>query len=237
MSLNEIYTDEFPIDYNVEFQNQNEFTPVSNIINGEIVENDEEDEINEKTNPTINLLGLELDADTVWVSLLLMIIWVSIWASTGLFKTFFPFSMVKLTENWYFLMIFVLLSFYMIASIYTSGTSSGGIVYELNILLTVEQMVSILFGTMVVFLLFSHYFREKFGVHENCMKVVNKIAILIVIVLTASSLWVNLAPSGRTFRQIRKFKQGVYNIALSLFVVIGFILYRGIQDGQCEQLV
>ena len=180
----------------------------------------EEDEVDtsgygEKKNATWTLFGNEYDVDSAIVLLLTIIISVIIWRTTGLYKT--------LHYDPIFIIIFVLFIAYAILNIFTSGTTSGNTVHELNILLTVEQMISILFGTVVLFALFF----DKIPLHENCKTVVSRLSLSIIIILTIASMWVNVISSGRAFRMVRKFKQGVYNISLALFVLIGLILFKG----------
>jgi hypothetical protein len=178
---------------------------------------EEEDggDIGEKQNPTIDFLGRKYDRDSAVVGLVLIVIWGLIWRTSGLWKT--------LRYDLSFTFIFFLFALYVIANIVTAGTSSGGVVYELNILLTVEQMISILFGTVVLFALFG----KNLPIHDNCRHIILKLSMSIVVILTAASLWVNVWTSGRAFRSIRKFKQGVYNIALTLFIIIGLIFIKG----------
>jgi hypothetical protein len=180
-----------------------------------------DEEIKEKHNPVIILYGKKYDVDSVVVGLVLVTIWVLIWRTSGLSKTLLvnPKGKFDLT----FTLIFILFNIYVILNIWSAGTTSGGVVYELNILLTVEQMISILFGTMVLFAIFG----SKIPVHANCQKIIFKLTISIIILLTVASLWVNVWTSGRGFRALRKFKQGVYNIALAVFIIIGFIYVKG----------
>jgi len=178
-------------------------------------EEEEESEIGEKKNATWNLFGNEYDVDTTVVLLLTIIIWILIWRTSGLYKT--------LRYDPIFIIIFLLFILYSIINIFTSGITSGGVVHELNILLTVEQMISILFGTVILFALFS----DKIPLHHNCKAVVSRLTLSIIIILTTASLWVNVITSGRAFRAIRKFKQGVYNISLALFILIGIIFLKG----------
>ena len=116
---------------------------------------------------------------------------------------------------------------YLLVNWYTSGTSSGGVVYELNILLTVEQMISILFGTVVLFTIFS----DKLNVHTSCKSVIFRLNMSIMVILTAASLWINVITTGQMFRAIRKFKQGIYNVALTFFIIVGMIYIKG---NQCQ---
>lgn len=178
-------------------------------------ENSEKEQINEKQNPILPLFGYEFDLDSLIVHFIIIVIWVFIWYGTGL--------RVVIGKDLIFSLVFVIFILYNIVSIMTAGTSSGGVVYELNILLTVEQMVSILFGTVVLFSLF----HKNIPVNENCKSIINRICISNVIILTISSLWVSVWTSGRAFRSIRKFKQGIYNIALTLFVMVGIIFIKG----------
>lgn len=178
-------------------------------------EKDEKKEINEKRNPVIRMFGHDIDRDSLIVHSAIIAIWIFIWYGTGLKKA--------IGKDVIFSVVFVLFIIYNIASIATAGTSSGGVVYELNILLTVEQMVSILFGTVVLFSLF----HKNIPVNENCKAIIHRICISNVIILTISSLWVSVWTSGRAFRSIRKFKQGIYNIALALFISVGIIFIKG----------
>lgn len=200
-------------------------TEIMNILQNEAIEpassniSTDEEEIGEKKNPTFILFDYEYDRDSTIVGVFIIFIWIIIWYSSGLWKT--------LKYDWTFLVIFFSFIFYNFVQIYNAGITSGGVVYELNILLTVEQMVSILFGTMVVFALFSHNLKEKMGIHDSCMKIISKLSISIVLILTLGSLWINVITTGEMFRTIRKFKQGVYNVALMLFIIIALILYKG----------
>lgn len=179
----------------------------------------EESEIGEKGNPTWNFFGLHLDIDSTIVVFLNILIWTVIWYISGLYKT--------LRHDPIFTAIFIGYIVYMLANIYTSGSTSGSVVYELNILLTVEQEISILLGTMLMFAVF----KDRLTLHPNCVKVVNTLILSCLIVLTSASLWLNVFSTGRSFRAVRKFKQGIYNIALSLFLII-MLIY--IKEGKCE---
>jgi hypothetical protein len=188
-------------------------TPVEEELEEE--EEEEEDDIGEKKNPTFTLLGKEYDWDSVIVGLLIIVIWILIWRTSGLAKT--------LKYDRVFGVIFILFIAYVLLNTYTAGNSSGGVVYELNILLTVEQMVSILFGTIVLFAIFE----KNIPVHDNCRTIIRRLSMSIVVILTTASLWVNVFTSGRAFRAVRKFKQGVYNVALTLFILVGLIFLKG----------
>ena len=179
----------------------------------------QENSHDERRNPVVPFFGKDLDRDSLIVFSIIIGIWVLIWTTSGLWK-------VLEYDSIYTLLFFMFIT-YVLMQIYTSGTSSGGVVYELNILLTVEQMISILFGTIVVFTIFSNNLKSHYGVHDNCMKIVFRLCVSIIIILTTASLWVNVITTGRSFRAIRKFKQGIYNVALTLFIIIGLILYRG----------
>ena len=112
--------------------------------------------------------------------------------------------------------IFGFFAIYLVANTFTAGNKSGGVIYELNILLTVEQMVSILYGTMVLFMLFN----KNIPIEGANKIIVTNLSVIIIFLLTIASMWVNLYSSGRSFRFLRKFKQGVYNIALVCFSMI-----------------
>ena len=174
----------------------------------------EEEEISEKSNPTIDLFGLKLDLDSTIVISLGIFVWIYVWYSTGLY--------VKVQQNFAYLLIFSSFILYSLLNIVTSGSKSGGAVFELNILLTVEQMISILFGTIVVFTIFY----ERLPVHPETGRLIHRVSIAMLILLSLASMWLNVITSGRSFRAIRKAKQALYNIALALFITIGVLVSK-----------
>jgi hypothetical protein len=178
---------------------------------------EEETQIGEKTNPTFTLFGNEYDIDSALISIIIIIIFCLIWKITGLWKA------LKYDTSFTFIFLFFIL--YNLIIIKTSGTTSGGIVYEINILLTVEQMISIILGTMILFILFQHNIQPS--LHPICREIIEKISISIMILLTIGSLWVSTYTTGRTFRALRKLKQGIYNVSLTLFIIIGLIFFKG----------
>lgn len=183
-------------------------------------ESEEDKTANAKQNATIPmflLFGEQVDKDSAIVIYMIIFLWIVLWRVSNLYKT--------LKYDRIFSIIFFSFIFYMLMNITTSGTTSGGVIYELNILLTVEQMISILLGTVILFTLFEH----KLPIHESCRGIIKRIMFLIIIILTLSSLWVNVITTGRAFRAIRKFKQGVYNIALILFMIVCLLFIKGNQ--------
>jgi hypothetical protein len=175
-------------------------------------------EIGEHENPTIKVGGYKLDVDSLIVCFLAIFIWVLVWATSGLFGT--------LKYDFSFIVIFFTFIIYMFVMCITSGFSAGNVIYELNILLNVEQMIAILYGTMILFALFNHNLYSQLGLPDTCKPVVFKLIMNIVLILTLSSLWINVFTSGRSFRALRKFKQAVYNISLTLFVIICLIFIK-----------
>lgn len=202
-------------------QSQSETSTPDSAVSPTIVipKEETESEIGEKKNPTINVFNHNIDVDSAIVMLLLIFIWSVIWKTTGLWEV--------LKYDMTFKFVFYLFVIYSIINMFTSGNSSGSIIYELNILMNVEQMVSILFGTMVMFTLFHH----NLQLSDGCKRLVFHIMLSIIIIMTIISLWVNLFNSGRSFRALRKFKQGIYNIALMLFLIVGLIY---IQRKECS---
>ena len=184
----------------------------------EIIDLADDIDIGKSENPTINVGGYELDYDTLLVMVVTVVAWITVWHQSGLLS--------QVLRNPSLLFVFLFFIGYCIMNVYTSGTTSGGVMYELNILLTVEQMIAILFGTMVLFAVF--YQRIPF-IPDRCKLTIHKLIIPIVMVLTISSMWLNLVTSGRSFRALRKLKQGFYNIALALFIVITIVLLKGNQ--------
>ena len=174
----------------------------------------DEEEIREKQNPIFELFGLRLDIDSTIAIGLGIFVWVYIWHVTGLLDL--------IHKKYSYLVIFSMFILYSLVNIVTSGSKSGGVVYELNILLTVEQMISILFGTMVVLTLFS----EKIPTHPEIKRTVSRILISILMMLSLASMWINVITSGRAFRAIRKTKQSFYNISLALVATIGVLVFN-----------
>lgn len=178
-----------------------------------------EDEIGEKGNPTFMFQGFEIDVDTARVVGLLLVIWIFIWRITGVYTS--------LRHDLLFTFIFISFTIYLLTALVTSGHYSGSITYELNILLSVEQMLIIVFGTVVLFTLFS----SKLSVHESCAPVIKRINLAMLVLLCTANLWVSIYNSPRAFRTIRKMKQGIYNIVMIMFMVCLMIILRG---NQCE---
>ena len=177
----------------------------------------EAETIGENQNPVVRVFDYDLDIDSIIVSVLLVLIWTSIWFGSGLSSS--------LRYDWVFTVVFILFIVYNGVNVISAGTTSGGVVYELNILLTVEQMVAILLGSVILFLLF----HKGLQFPEGCSGVVSKLLMSNVVILMVASLWVNVITTGRAFRFIRKFKQGIYNIALTFFIIVGIIYIKGIR--------
>ncbi len=173
-------------------------------------------------NPYIMVRGHKFDSDTIKIGLIAIFMWVLIWYNTGLLKL--------LSADKLFLIIFVGFIAWTLSNIYTASTTSGSVIFETNTLLTVEQMISILFGTMVLFAVF----HRRLRLESNCKDFIGRIILYIIVILTLASLWVNLINTGRVFKAIRRFKQAMYNIALSLFLIICLIILKG---GNCETFV
>jgi hypothetical protein len=169
----------------------------------------ESEELHETDNQAVNLFGYNFDIDTIIIVFVILTIWFLVWKTTGLFDQLFGIFIFKF--------IFVLFIVYMLSNILTSGTTSGGVVYELNILLTVEQMISILLGTIIMFTLFL----PRLGLMDPKLQDITfKINLSIITILASASMWVTVITSGRVFRGVRKFKQGMYNMALILLIII-----------------
>ncbi len=175
----------------------------------------DDEEIVEKSNPTIEFLGWHLDVDSTVIMLSSIAIWVLIWYKSGLFD-------VLPKDNSLYMILFGFFILYSIINMVTSGSKSGSVLYELNILLTVEQMVAILFGTVIVFTLFN----DKLQIHQDQKSVITRVSVSIMILLSFASLWLNVITSGRAFRAIRKGKQALYNISYCLFIVIGLLAFN-----------
>lgn len=172
-------------------------------------------------NPVIRVGKLKLDRDSVMIALVNLAAWVGVWGLSGMTRT--------LGKDYVFTGIFVVYMLYVLANMFSAGSTSGSVVYELNILLTVEQMISILLGSVVLFATFSH----TLPIHAGCKPVVLSLIFSIAGILAASSMWVNLWNSGQAFRAVRKLKQGFYNIALALFLIICILILKGYD---CSQL-
>jgi hypothetical protein len=173
----------------------------------------DEQDVVEKGNPTVNVVGYELDVDSAIVMCIITALWVLVWRTTGV---------LDIPKQWAYMAIFYAFIVYTAVNMVTSGSKSGSVLYELNILLTVEQMIAILFGTVMVFVLFN----DKMNIHPTAKRMITRIGYVILIILSFASMWINVITSGRAFRAIRKAKQGLYNVSYALFVVIGLLAYN-----------
>jgi hypothetical protein len=171
--------------------------------------------LGEKVNPLIYIGNEPFDRDSAIGIVIVLYVWIYIWYATGLRKT--------LLYDGTFFIIFWIFSLYMLFSIITSDITSGGVIYELNILFTTEQSIAILLGSTIVFMLF----HDKIGTHPNCRPIITKLSLSIFMLLVSSSLWITAYSTGRMFRFLRKIKQGFYNMALVLFLIIGIIFIKG----------
>jgi hypothetical protein len=180
----------------------------------EVAAEEQEIDIGEVKNPTITLMGKEYDLDSIVVISIVLFIWFLVWNNTGLIKL--------AQQDTTYLFIFIIFPMYMILNMTTSGLTSGGVIYELNILLSVEQMIAILFGTVVLFVLFM----KNLPVGSEWHVTLYTIGVSMIILLCTASLWVNVVTSGRAFRMVRKFKQGIYNICLVLFIVLTVLFLK-----------
>lgn len=165
------------------------------------------------------MFDYDLDLDSISVSLIIVFMWLVVWYGSGLYKT--------LKYDWIFSLVFFLFIVYIVTGVISAGTTSGGIVYELNILLTVEQMISILLGSVILFTLFA----KNLPAPEGCSPIVFRLLMSDVVILMIASLWVNVITTGRAFRFIRKLKQGIYNIALTFLIIVGIIYIKGVRCG------
>lgn len=177
----------------------------------------ESESIGENQNPVVRVFNYDLDLDSITVSLLILFTWLTIWYGSGLYKT--------LKYDWIFSLVFFFFVVYLVVGVISAGTTSGGIVYELNILLTVEQMIAILLGSAILFTLFS----KNLPAPEGCSSIVFRLLMSDVVILMIASLWVNVITTGRAFRFIRKLKQGIYNIALTFLIIVGIIYIKGVR--------
>ena len=186
-------------------EDEQDDVPIEEVEEDNVIDSDP---LPESENPTIDVFGHKIDQDTLIIMGVMLVFWILIFFRSGVTDI--------LQNNTTLYTIFIFFGLYLLANTFTSGHKSGGVVYELNILLTVEQMVSILYGTMVLFLLFN----KNIPISDTHKAVVNNLGVIIIFLLTIASMWVNLYSSGRSFRFLRKFKQGVYNIALVCFSMI-----------------
>lgn len=172
---------------------------------------EEVDDIAEEQNPTFEFFDLSLDVDTTIVILGGILVWALIWYQSGLMK--------RMSLDPLYMFIFSVFVLYQLLNVVTSSAKSGSSAFELNVLMSVEQMISILFGTLVVFTLFS----DRLNLHPETQNMLRILSVDAILMLTVASMWLNVSTSGRSFRAIRKAKQMLYNIALALFV-LGCIL-------------
>jgi hypothetical protein len=186
----------------------NPYTTYSN----EIPQFNLDQDVIERPNPTFDILNFKIDIDSLIVMGICLVSWIGIWRYTPLWQ-------LLSRGRWYYKAVFGGFILYTLANVVTSGNKSGTVQYELNILLTVEQMISIMFGTVVVFLLFG----DRLNLPSDAQQVVSLVSCIMLVVLGFASMWINVVTTGRAFRSVRKGKQAAYNIAYALFVVLGLV--------------
>jgi len=176
---------------------------------------DEARDIREKKTPVITIGSWNVDRDAVFMGCGTMLLWGGI--------CFYIMRNIKLNPVFKVpvSIIMALFAVYIIVAVLSMDPSAGGIVFELNNLTSVEQMISVILGSFVVFFGLIFFIPN---VSINTRKVLITIACVSLLLLGIISMWVNTIMSGRAFRNLRRFKQAIYNMVLCLFVIQNWVL-------------
>lgn len=176
---------------------------------------DEGREIKESRLPTIDLLGYTIDRDALIVGVCVLLLWILlclfILRNTGL-STVFSMAIG---------LIMLLFAVYIIASVFSSEPSAGGVVFELANLTSVEQMISVITGSFILFFGLMLFLPSP---DDRMKRVLCSLSLVSMLLIGAISMWVNTIMTGRAFRNLRKIKQAGYNIVLCLFIIQIWIL-------------
>jgi hypothetical protein len=176
---------------------------------------DESRDIRESKTPTILIAGHQVDRDAVILGVSTLIVWGTI--------CWYIMNNIQLPPmfKWPVTIIMSLFAVYIVVAVLSMDPSSGGIVFELNNLTSVEQMISVILGSFVVFFGLIFFIPS---IPTETRHVLITLACVSLLLLGVISMWVNTIMSGRAFRNLRRFKQAMYNMVLCLFIIQNWIL-------------
>jgi hypothetical protein len=157
---------------------------------------------------TIRFLGKDIDLKSLYISILAIISSILIWYYTDIL------SDLIVDNN--LLILFSVLIINFIAQIFTSSISAGSITLEQSKLLAVNQINSLLIGTILVFI-----FIMK--IHTDTNTKIFSVATILIIMNLLNSMNLSVRKNGSSIRTLRKIKEVFLNISITLFASLVYI--------------
>ena len=103
--------------------------------------------------------------------------------------------------------------------IFSSATFAGSITLEQSRLVTIDQLNSVLIGSILIFIF-------TMGVSKFHDKSADKLAAATIILALLNSMNVSVKKDGASIRTVRKIKRVYFNITLFMFITLIYKFYR-----------
>jgi hypothetical protein len=170
----------------------------------------DEEELNLKDTDTIQIRNMKFDKTSFIILISAMVIFTIIWAAAGLFGE------TKKTKGLFVIYIIAMKIF--VYQIIYSSTFTGNITYEQSNLVSLEQLGSMFVGSIVVLTVFISNIKP-YKLHPKTF------TILMLCIMLGSLMYVVISfrKTGYNLRIVRKVKQAIFNIVISLFIAIIYL--------------
>ena len=153
----------------------------------------------ETDSSTITILGRKVDKISFYIFLGSIIVIILLYYFSGVFK---------LAQNHKYLYVLMIASvLFFVNQIFTSSTTTAGTAIERDELISLSELIIVLFSSLVLFFVFNKNTRN------------NKILVIAIIILAINLIFISGQKSGTHYRTIRKVKQSLFNMALFMFIV------------------
>ena len=162
--------------------------------------------------PTINILGLELDRQTSFVTLVSIIVWFLIWIFFGIFK------IVHSGISILFLIIFIFIS---LLNLYNSATDVPDSSSEREKLSGQQYFIQ---GGLAVFILLL-VFLYNIPMDVEYKNKIYKILLISLISTCVGTIVINVRNESENIRLVRKIQQAFYNQGIILFIFCLVLIY------------
>ena len=167
--------------------------------------------------PTINILGLELDRQTSFVTVVSIIVWVIIWKFFGIF------NIVGKQISILFLIIFIFIS---LLNLYNSATDVPDSSSEREKLSGQQYFIQ---GGLAVFILLL-VFLYNIPMDVEYKNKIYKILLISLISTCVGTIVINVRNESENIRLVRKIQQAFYNQGIILFIFCLVLIYMSFKS-------
>ena len=167
--------------------------------------------------PTINILGLELDRQTSFVTVGSIIVWVIIWKFFGIF------NIVGKHISILFLIIFIFIS---LLNLYNSATDVPDSSSEREKLSGQQYFIQ---GGLAVFILLL-VFLYNIPMDVEYKNKIYKILLISLISTCVGTIVINVRNESENIRLVRKIQQAFYNQGIILFIFCLVLIYMSFKS-------